>query len=257
MDVRLDGRVIIVTGAAQGIGRAVALRTAQSGAEALLLTDRQPGDTASQEVTAAGAACAFVCADLADPGSAATITDACLARFGRIDGLVNAAGLTDRASVQNAEAVVFDRLFAVNTRAPLLLMRGCIRAMQARGQGGAIVNILSINAHGGSAELALYSASKAALALVTRNAAHAHRFDRIRVNGVNVGWADTPGERATQAGLGRSDAWLAERAAEQPFGRLLDPDDIARLTAFLLSDASIPTTGAIIDQEQWVAGVRD
>jgi len=82
--------------------------------------------------------------------------------------------------------------------------------------------------------------------------------DRIRFNGVNVGWTDSPGERATQAAIeGRGDAWLDARAAEQPFGRLLAPDDVARLTLFLLSDCSSPMTGAIIDQEQWVVGARD
>ncbi|HZZ87597.1 MAG TPA: oxidoreductase [Caulobacteraceae bacterium] len=257
MHVKLEGRIVIVTGAAQGIGRAVAVRAAQAGAAGLLLTDRQRADDAVAEVEAAGAPCAFVQADLAEPAAAAGIVAACAERFGSVDGLVNAAGVTDRASVLQADAETFDQLFAINTRAPLLLMRESIRAMRGRGAGGVIVNILSINAHGGSADLALYAASKAALALITRNAAHAHRFDRIRVNGVNVGWTDTPGERATQAGLGRSAAWLADRAAEQPFGRLLDPDDVARLVLFLLADASHPTTGAIVDQEQWAPGVRD
>ena len=115
-----------------------------------------------------------------------------------------------------------------------------------------------MNVHGGSPNVAFYAASKAALALLTRNAAQAHRFDRIRVNGVNVGWTDTPGERATQAAInGRGDAWLEARAGEQPFGRLLAPDDVARLALFLLSDCSAPMTGAIIDQEQWVVGARD
>jgi NAD(P)-dependent dehydrogenase (short-subunit alcohol dehydrogenase family) len=196
-------------------------------------------------------------ADLSDASSAGTIVEACLARFGRVDGLVNAAGVTDRGSVLAADPELFDKLFAINTKAPLMLMQRCIQAMRARGAGGSIVNVLSINVHGGSAKLALYAASKAALALLTKNAAQAHRFDRIRVLGINVGWADTPGERATQSRLGRDEAWLAERAAQQPFGRLLDPDDVARLVLFLLSDCSSPMTGAIIDQEQWVVGARD
>lgn len=257
MKVTLEGRVIVVTGAAQGIGRAVALRAASAGAAGVLATDRESGTEIERELGAVGIPCRFVQADLSDASSVGTIVDACVARFGRVDGLVNAAGVTDRGSVLAADPDLFDKLFAINTKAPLLLMQGCIQAMRARGAGGSIVNVLSINVHGGSAKLALYAASKAALALLTKNAAQAHRFDRIRVLGVNVGWADTPGERATQSRLGRDEAWLAERAAQQPFGRLLEPDDVARLVLFLLSDCSFPMTGAIIDQEQWVVGARD
>ena len=127
--------------------------------------------------------------------------------------------------------------------------------MRERGQGGAIVNILSINAHCGAPELAVYSASKGALAMLTRNAANAHRFDRIRVNGINVGWADTPAERIMQAEtLGHGPGWLDAANASQPFGRLLAPQDVANLAVFLLSDAAGPMTGALIDQEQWVMG---
>ena len=258
MQVGLEGRVVIVTGAAQGIGRAVALRAAQAGAAGLLVTDRVAAGGLVDELAAAGAPAAFVAADLEDDGAADRIADACLERFGRIDGLVNAAGATTRASVASGDPATFDRLMAVNARMPLFLMQRVIADMRARGAGGSIVNILTMNVHGGSPNVAFYAAGKAALALLTRNAAQAHRFDRIRVNGVNVGWTDTPGERAIQAAIeGRGDAWLDAQAAAQPFGRLLAPDDVARLALFLLSDCSAPMTGAIIDQEQWVVGARD
>ena len=136
-------------------------------------------------------------------------------------------------------------------------MQAAIRAMRDRGEGGAIVNILSINAHCGLPELAVYSASKAALALVTRNAAHAHRFDRIRVNGINMGWTLTPGEAAMQAEtLGHGPGWADAAGRGLPFGRLFRPEEVANLAVFLLSDAAGPMTGAIVDQEQWVAGSR-
>jgi NAD(P)-dependent dehydrogenase (short-subunit alcohol dehydrogenase family) len=258
MRVDLEGRVVIVTGAAQGVGRAIALRVAGAGAAGVLATDRSPlaalaEDIARQEVPFASAE-----VDLEDDDAADRITDACLARFGRIDGLVNAAGATTRASVATGDAAAFDRLMHINTRAPLLLMQRAIGQIRTQGAGGSIVNILTMNIHGGSPNVAFYAASKAALALLSRNAAQAHRFDRIRVNGINVGWSDTPGERATQAAIpGRGDDWLDERATKQPTGRLLAPDDVARLALFLLSDCSAPMTGAIIDQEQWVVGARD
>jgi NAD(P)-dependent dehydrogenase (short-subunit alcohol dehydrogenase family) len=210
------------------------------------------------EVASGGTRCEALGVDLADESAADQIVDACLARFGRVDGLVNAAGATDRAAVASARFDDFDRLFKVNTKTPLFLMQRCISAMQAQGGGGSIVNILTMNVHGGSPNVAIYAAGKAALALLTKNAAQAHRFDRIRVHGINVGWTDTPGERATQAAIAaRGDVWLDERAASQPFGRLLDPDDVARFALFLLSECSAPMTGAIIDQEQWVVGGRD
>ena len=258
MHVSLEGRIVVVTGAAQGIGRAIALRAASAGASGVLLSDQRSCANVVKELASIGAPAAAVRVDLFDEGAADQIVDACLARFDRVDGLVNAAGATDRASVASARSEDFDRLFRVNTKAPLFLMQRCIAAMKAQGGGGSIVNILTMNVHGGSRNVAVYAAGKAALALLTKNAAQAHRFDRIRVHGINVGWTDTPGERATQAGIaGRGDTWLDERAAEQPFGRMLDPDDVARLALFLLSECSAPMTGAIIDQEQWVVGARD
>ena len=259
VEARIDGKVALVTGATQGVGRAIAAALAASGAAGQLLTGRvaAKGRAVAAEIAAAGTPAEVLAADLADPGAPARLVAGCLARFGRVDALVNAAGLTDRASVADGTAADWDRLFAVNARAPFLLMQAAIRAMRDRGEGGAIVNILSINAHCGLPELAVYSASKAALALVTRNAAHAHRFDRIRVNGINMGWTLTPGEAAMQAEtLGHGPGWADAAGRGLPFGRLFRPEEVANLAVFLLSDAAGPMTGAIVDQEQWVAGSR-
>ena len=182
---------------------------------------------------------------------------ACLSRFGRIDGLVNVAALTDRSSLLDADIGLWTEQFDVNARAPFFLMQHAVRAMRERGEGGAIVNILSMNAHGGTPDLTVYSATKAALALLTRNAADAHRWDRIRINGINVGWALTPRERVMQAEtLGRGEGWVAEAESSMPFGRLLVPADVANLAVFLLSEAGGPMTGALVDQEQWVLGAN-
>jgi NAD(P)-dependent dehydrogenase (short-subunit alcohol dehydrogenase family) len=209
------------------------------------------------ELSAIGTPTVFVAADLGDPQAPVLLAQACNDRFGRIDGLVNAAGLTDRASFLDASLDDWASLFAVNARAPFFLMQAAIADMRKRGEPGAIVNILSINAHCGSPELAVYSATKGALATLTKNAANAHRFDRIRVNGINVGWTDTPAERVMQAEtLGHGPGWLDAANAAQPFGRLLKPDDIANLAVFLLSDAAGPMTGTLVDQEQWVIGAN-
>ncbi|MEI9431397.1 SDR family oxidoreductase [Mesorhizobium sp. Cs1299R1N3] len=259
METRLDGKVILVTGSTQGIGRAIAETLARSGAAGLLITgrDSKRGDAVAAELSRLGTPTLFVAADLEDPATPAALAQACIDHFGRIDGLVNAAGLTDRASFLDASLDDWAALFAVNARAPFFLMQAAIADMKKRGQSGAIVNILSINAHCGSPELAVYSATKGALATLTKNAANAHRFDRIRVNGINVGWTDTPAERIMQAEtLGNGPGWLDAANAAQPFGRLLRPEDIANLAVFLLSEAAGPMTGAVIDQEQSVIGAN-
>jgi NAD(P)-dependent dehydrogenase (short-subunit alcohol dehydrogenase family) len=261
MDVRVDDKVLLVTGATQGVGRAVALEAVRSGAAAIILIGRnkQRGTEVLSEILQLGAKAAFVAANLDERDAPEKIVSAAIDRFGRLDGLVNAAALSDRGSIADAETALFDHLFAVNTRAPMFLMQGLIRHLKERKAPGSIVNILSINAHGASPDLAVYGATKAATSLLTKNAAFAHRRDRIRVSGINLGWTDTPGEREMQAvKLGKGESWLAEAESRMPWGRLIQPEDVARLTLFLLSDLSIPMTGALIDQEQnSVLGVRE
>lgn len=260
MKVELPGTVLLVTGSTQGVGLAIAREAVASGAEAIMLSGRDAarGEAAAKVLRQLGADVGFLPADLLSAHAAERLFQQTVDRFGRVDCLVNAAGLTDRGSVVDATAELFDRLFAVNVRAPFLLLQAFVRHLRNTHRPGSAVNILSMNVYGGSPSLAIYSASKAALATLTRNAAHSHRFDRIRVNGINMGWADTPAERQMQAvTLGGGDDWLDRAASQQPFGRLLSADDVARLTLFLLSDASTPMTGALVDQEQWVMGPRD
>jgi NAD(P)-dependent dehydrogenase (short-subunit alcohol dehydrogenase family) len=259
LEARIDGKVALVTGATQGVGRAIANAAARSGAAGLFLTgrDAERGNAVAKQLSDQGVPTVFVAADLADDTAPSQLVAECLNRFGRIDALVNAAALTDRASFIDADIDVWAKLFAVNARAPFFLMQEGIRAMRERGQGGTIVNILSINGYCGAPELAVYSATKAALALLTRNAANAHRFDRIRVNGINMGWTDTPAERVMQAEtLGHGPGWLEAAAASLPFGRLFAPEEVANLAIFLLSEAAGPMTGALIDQMQSVIGAN-
>lgn len=252
MDLGLAGKVIVVTGAASGIGAAVARAAVAEGAGALMLTDRD-GDGCRDLATALGAA--HWVTDLADPEAPAAIIAACTARFGRVDGLVNAAGLTTRGSFLTGTAAIWDQLFAVNARAGFLLMQAVIADLLARKAPGAVVNILSMNAHCGIPELAIYAATKGAMTTLTRNAAHAHMADRIRVNGINLGWVATEAEHRMQADvMGRGPDWQEKAAATLPLGRLVTAEEAARLAVFLLGNASAPMSGAVIDLEQKVAG---
>jgi NAD(P)-dependent dehydrogenase (short-subunit alcohol dehydrogenase family) len=253
----VKGKTVVVTGSGQGIGLAIARAAARAGVDAVLLTgrDQAKGRSAATDIGREGPRAAFLATDLADPEAPNRIFDHALALFGQVDALVNAAALTDRGSLAEANISFWERLYAVNARAPFFLMQRLINHLRARDSPGTIVNILSVHAHGGMPSLAVYASTKASLAALTKNAAHAHRFDRIRVNAINVGWVDTPAERHMQAvTLGQGEGWLEKAAATQPFGRLMTPDDVAKLALFLLSDDSGVMTGSIIDQEQFVIG---
>lgn len=254
MQMGLKDKVIVVTGAASGIGLAVAQALAEEGVGALVLTDRD-GPGLERAAMGLSGDVAFVVADLVDPTATGVIGETAKVRFGRIDGLVNAAGLTTRASFQTGSPEVWDQLFAINARAAFFLMQAAIADMTSRKAAGSIVNILSMNALCGIPELAIYSGTKGALLTLTKNAARAHMADRIRVNGINLGWVATAAEDHMQANiLGRGPGWLAEDCAGQPLGRLITPEEAARLVVFLLGDASIPMSGSIVDFEQKVAG---
>ena len=140
-------------------------------------------------------------------------------------------------------------------RAPLLLAQAAARIMKREHVAGSIVNVGSVAGYGGEVFLLPYATSKGALHALTRNAAFALMRDHIRVNLVNPGWMDTPAEDAIQRRYhGGGDDWLQRAAQAQPFGRLIDPAEVARTICFLLSDESGLMTGACIDVDQSVIG---
>jgi NAD(P)-dependent dehydrogenase (short-subunit alcohol dehydrogenase family) len=253
----LAGKVAVVTGGTQGLGEAIARLFAERGAAGLVICGRQQdkGQAVAADLTRQGCRTEFVRADLARLEDARAVTAAADRAFGRVDALVNAAGITDRGTIFDTSPELFDRIFAVNTRAPFFLMQDAAKIMRRERIEGAMVNILSMSAHGGQPFIAAYSGSKGALATLTKNAAFSLMPWRIRVNALNIGWMNTPGEdRIMRLNHGAEDGWLDKAAAGQPFGRLIDPAEVARACAFLVTAESGLMTGAVIDFDQSVAG---
>lgn len=253
-----DGRFALVTGGAQGIGFAAARRFLELGFGGVLLLDRNGAklNAAAERLSAAGRV-ETIEGDLLDPGLAARAVAAAISRFGRLDVLVNAAGNTERCGLDDTTPESFERLFGVNVRAPLFMMQEAVKAM--RGQGaGTIINVSSMLSHGGPPNLSTYSASKAALNTLTKSAANGVKREGIRIFSINLGWVHTEGEQALQTGFhGLPDDWAQGIGARMPAGRLIVPDDVAGLMAYLVSPSAQMMTGAIIDYEQMPAGVFD
>jgi NAD(P)-dependent dehydrogenase (short-subunit alcohol dehydrogenase family) len=256
----LKGKVAIVTGSTQGLGEAIAHLFADRGAAGLVICGRNVagGYAVQRALEAKGTKTLFVEADLSKVEDSRAVIATADSAFGRIDVLVNSAGVTDRGTILDTSPELFDRIFAVNVRAPFFLMQQTIKVMQRVGEGGSIINIISMSGHGGQSFITAYCASKGALVTLTKNVAFAVMRHKIRVNGLCIGWMDTPGEdRIMKTYHGKQDGWLEEAEAGLPFGRLLKPDEVARATAYLASEESGMMTGAVIDFDQSVLGCYD
>lgn len=256
----LADKVVLVSGGTQGIGAGIAAAAVDAGASVAVTGRRADlGARTAERLSARGGRDAlFVQADVADVDQAQASVAATVEGFGRVDCLVNAAGLTTRGSLLDTTPELFDAHVAVNLRAPFFLMQAAVRDMVRRQSPGTVVNIITMSAHGGQPYLAPYAATKAGLVGLTKNAAHAHRWDRIRINGLNIGWTETEGEDAIQRQFhGAEDGWIEAAAKTLPMGKLGQVDEIADMVVFLLSDRSGVATGSVIDWDQTVPGAYD
>lgn len=246
--MRLRDKIIIVTGGTSGIGRAIAERAVAEGARVLVHgIERRDGE---QVIAKLGRSAALHLDDLLDPESPARIAAAAIEAFGRIDGVVNNAAIVARSTLESTTPAFFDRMMAVNVRAALFLVQAAFPQLKAT--QGCVLNIGSINAHSGQANLLDYSLSKGALQTLSRNLANAHAVDRVRVNHLNVGWVLTDREYAHQIEHGLPRDW-PEKVPEQfaPSGRLMRPEDIAAAAVYWLGDESRPVSGSVVDLEQF------
>ena len=256
----IDGKVAVVTGGTQGVGAAIARLFAKAGAAGIVTVGRDAakGQKVADSITAEhGVPVEVVGAELAAMEDVRRIMAAADARFGRVDILVNAAGMSTRGNLLNTSPELFDTMFAVNVRAPFFLMQDAAKIMIREGIAGVIVNIGSTSARAGQPFLAPYSASKGALATLTRNAGFALMRNRIRVNQLNIGWTNSDNERRLQAEESGDPDFIDKAAVTLPFGRLLEPAEIARAVLWVVSDDSGMMTGSVVQFDQSVWGGYD
>jgi NAD(P)-dependent dehydrogenase (short-subunit alcohol dehydrogenase family) len=243
---RVQDRAAIVTGAASGIGRAVARLLASEGAP-VVLVDRDAAGlaTAVDEIAAAGGRAIRVAGDVTVDADCRRVVEACAAAFGAPRILVNGAGVIRRTSVVETPEAEWDLVMAVNVKAVYLLSRHAIPRMAAAG-GGAIVNVGSGWGLKGGPRAASYCASKGAVVNLTRAMAIDHGPQGIRVCCVCPGDTDTPLLRSEAAQLGEDVTAFLASSAERPIRRLGTPEDTARAVLYLASDEASWVTGTTL-----------
>ena len=256
----LAGKVALITGSTQGLGEAIARLFATRNIAGLIVTGRQrdKGQALADQFSAQGCHTVFVQADLAHAEAADQLCQAADQHFGRIDVLVNAAGDTDRGTVLDTSPALYDRIMAVNVRAPFFLIQKTAQIMIREQIKGAIINIQSMSAYGGQPFLSAYSLSKGALATLTKNAAYSLMPWHIRVNGLNIGWMNTPGEdMINRLRHGAQDGWLEQAVQDLPYQRLVEPAEVAQACLYFASAASGLMSGTHLDFDQSVQGAYD
>jgi 2,3-dihydro-2,3-dihydroxybenzoate dehydrogenase len=240
-------RVVLVTGASSGFGAAIACELADSDTSLMLAgRDRGRTDQTAASVRLAGGTVGTWLGDLSQPERCAELVVATIERFGRLDVLVNNAGIIYRATAEQTTAEQWRHTMAVNVDAVFFASKAAIPVMRARG-GGVIVNVASDWGLVGGEQAAAYCASKGAVVLLTKAMALDHAREGIRVNAVCPGDCDTPMLDIEAAQRGVDPAESRREAAEAiPLGRIGRPEEVAKLVAYLASEAAAYITGAAI-----------
>ena len=241
----LLGKTVIVTGGTHGIGRSIVMGCAAEGANVVFSgRDEAAAEDVLREIgktKAPRGEVRFVRADLTDAEACFTLVESTVKRYGRLDGLVNNAGIFPPGTMLDTSVETLDNVLSVNVRAAFLLCQRAITHMLKH--GGSIVNIGSTHADAGSPGIAAYAVSKGALRTLTRHIALNYIGAGIRANWITVGWVLTEGDYAAQRGRGLDDEQIRANAAERiPSGRYQAGSEIADATVFLLSDKSISHT---------------
>ncbi len=245
---RLQNKSIIVTGSTTGIGESIARRCVAEGASVLLHgLETTAGEALAAEL---GGAAIFAAGDLAAPDTASHLVATAQSAFGNLHAVVNNAAWVVRGRIESTDADFFDRVMAINLRAPYLLIRAALPLLQAT--RGCVLNIGSVNAYSGEENLLPYSVSKGALMTLTRNLGDTlPRTHGVRVNQINPGWVLTANERRYKHEEGMPEDWYTKLPAMfAPSGRIFFPEEIAEAAIYFLADSSGPVSGQVLDIEQ-------
>jgi len=246
--MRLKDKVIIITGATSGIGRALTIRAVAEGARVVIHgIDKVDGQKLVDHL---GKNVTLCIADLEDASTPKKIVDCALEAFGQIDSVVNNAATIKRSKLLQIIPEEFTKTLTINLQSALFLIQAAFPHLKK--SGGSVLNIGSINAYTGESSLLAYSISKAGLQTLTRNLANAHGVDGVRFNLINPGWILTDREYADQIKKGLPENWPNKLGPENiPFGKMSTPEQLAAACIYWLGDESKPFTGSIVDLEQF------
>ena len=238
----LEGRVALVTGAQQGIGRAIALAYAAAGADVAVnwLDDEAAAGAVADAVRAQGRRAVTVQADVSDVAAAGAMVAQAVAALGRLDILVNNAGVFPRVPMLEMQEADWDLVLGVNLKGTFFCAQAAAQAMVAAGSGGSIISLGS-RSMGGTVRGVHYTASKGGISAMTKAMALELAPCRIRVNCIAPGLTDT-----AQPRYGNTEAEITALSAAVPLGRMAQPEDIAGAAVFLASDAASCITGQTI-----------
>jgi len=247
--MRLENKVIIVTGSCTGIGKAIAKRCVAEGARVVI--HGLEADLAKEVVAEIGAdkAVSHV-EDLTNEDCPEKLVALATASFGRLDAIVNNAAMVAASNIHTTDLAFFRKMLEVNTLAPFALIKAALPEL--RKAHGCVLNIGSVNAWSGEPNLMPYSVSKGALMTLTRNLGDTlMREDGVRVNQINPGWVLTENEAKRKREHGLREDWYADLPkVYAPAGRILWPEEIAAAAVYWLADESGPISGQVVDLEQ-------
>lgn len=247
--MRLQNKVIIVTGSTTGIGKAIALRCAAEGARIVLNgLEHALGKKVLKEIGNEKAVLHIE--DISNNGAAERLVDVAIKKFGMLNAVVNNAALVVSSNIHTTDKIFFQRILEVNTIAPLSLIKAALRYLTE--QHGCVLNIGSVNAYSGEPNLLAYSISKGALMTMTRNLGDTlHRENGVRINQINPGWVLTETEIKRKKEHGLAEDWYKDLpSVYAPAGRILKPAEIAAAAVYWLADESGPISGQVVDLEQ-------
>lgn len=247
---RLTDKVIIVTGSTTGIGKAIAIRCVNEGANVVITgQDKESGEELYKHIGEKRSV--LVLADLTDADTPQKLVDVAIEKFGRLDAVVNNAAWVTSSNIDTTDVDFLRKVLDVNLVAPLALIRAALPHLEK--SKGCVVNIGSVNAYCGEPDLLAYSIAKGGLMTMSRNLGDTiFRENGVRVNQVNPGWVLTEKEIIRKREQGLKDNWWEDLPKTYaPSGKLLMPEDISASVVYFIDDDSGPISGQVLDVAQY------